>query len=361
RGSFAEKRKNMMRLRTAAILLSAAAFSFSAVPALMNSVPDGVSDKVSYYIKVDFAFSKETYAGTTVSEEQTTVAATDKTYQRETQTPVSTTETPLAASTSDTEIKTVQAVNLSRYEVTDTPRLILMNETAYKPDLDSLAYEYYAFEKPEGDAPLVLVVHTHGTESYLPDGVETYTDDTKYRSTDSELNVVGVGNAFCAELEKHGIATVHDVTMHDEEDFNNAYARSRSAMKKYLAEYPSIKYIVDIHRDTVFNDSRENKKPIVYIDGEATAQVMLVIGTDESGSSHKDWKTNLILGAKLQRKFNEYPTFARPVYLRKASYNQQLSAGAFLLEVGSCGNTVAEAKRAAVIAAKQFADLILNG
>ena len=131
-------------------------------------------------------------------------------------------------------------------------------------------------------------------------------------------------------------------------------------MKKYLLLYPSIKYIVDIHRDTVFNADGENKKPIVYIDGEATAQVMLVIGTDESGSTHKDWRTNLTLAAKLQQKFNEYPTFARPVYLRKASYNQQLCSGAFLLEVGSCGNTVTEARRAAVIAAKQFASLIVD-
>ena len=125
-----------------------------------------------------------------------------------------------------------------------------------------------------------------------------------------------------------------------------------------MQEYPDILYVIDIHRDSVFTEDKINQKPIVYINGEATAQVMTVVGSDAAGSSHKQWKENLTLAAKLQTKFNDYPAFARPVYLRKASYNQQLSKGYLLLEIGSCGNTVEAARRAAVLAADIFAGLI---
>ena len=63
------------------------------------------------------------------------------------------------------------------------------------------------------------------------------------------------------------------------------------------------------------------------------------------------------LACKLQNKANElYPGLMRPINLRSERFNQQLSTGALILEVGSNGNTLEEA----VTGAKYMADVIAS-
>ena len=82
---------------------------------------------------------------------------------------------------------------------------------------------------------------------------------------------------------------------------------------------------------------------------------MLVVGTDDAGATHPNWKTNLTFAAMLQKQANDtFPHLMRPVNLRQASFNQQLASGSFLLEVGSCANTVDEAQEAAKLFARIF-------
>lgn len=244
----------------------------------------------------------------------------------------------------------VQAVNLSRYDIGDTPPLLMVNETGYTADIAT------ASQSVTGKGGAVLILHTHGTEAYLPDGTEHYSEDEDFRSRNEAETVVAVGEAFAEVLRKAGIEVFHDTTMYDAADFENAYAASRAGAKAWLSKHPQIRYILDIHRDAVAREGI-NCKTLCQGTGEPTAQVMLVIGTNEAGANHPGWKTNLGLAASYQRELNTYPTLARPVYLRKASYNQQLSAGAMLLEIGSAANTVTEAKNAAALAAECFVTL----
>ena len=102
----------------------------------------------------------------------------------------------------------------------------------------------------------------------------------------------------------------------------------------------------------------ENQKPVTEINGETAAQIMLVVGTDQGGAIHPNWKQNLTVAAAYQQILNtDYPTLARPVCLRTASFNQQCLPGMLLLEIGACGNTLTEAKRAARLAALSFISL----
>ena len=242
----------------------------------------------------------------------------------------------------------VQAVNLSRYELFETPPMLLINETSYTADLLNEAKDL------KGGA--VLILHTHGTEAYLPDGAEYYTEDEDFRSTNEAETVVAVGEAFAGVLREAGIEVYHDTTMYDARDFQNAYAASRAGARTWLSRHPNIRYIIDIHRDAVTRGDA-SCKTLCLGTAEPTAQVMLVIGTDAAGANHPKWTKNLAVAASYQRLLNDHPTLARPVYLRKASYNQQLSEGAILLEIGSAANTITEAKNAAVLAAKAFVKL----
>lgn len=319
----------------------AAALAFAAVP-VANALPARAEEYLLRLATGTLYIPYTALGADKPQEDAVSTAPNDKSENEST--PAADTPDPIPQ-----DAIAVQAVNLSRLEPTDTPTLLLSNETAYSADLAALAKKELAI--PKGS---VLIVHTHGTESYLPDGAEYYTEDEDFRSTDTSENVVAVGEAFAEVLRAEGIQVYHDTVMYDESSFNNAYTASRTACKKWLEQHPDIGYIIDIHRDAVTDAEGKVKKTLCTVNGTKSAQVMLVIGTDEAGANHSGWENNLALAAKYQELLNRYPTLARPIYLRRASYNQQLCAGSMLLEIGSGANTLAEAKTAARLAAKSF-------
>lgn len=253
----------------------------------------------------------------------------------------------------------VMAGSYCWYEIGEIPTMDLMNRTSYSVDLESYLWRDFPIKPPEEEGPLVLIVHTHGTEAYLPDGVEYYLPEDSFRSENPAETVVAVGEVIAHALELMGIGVVHDTTMHDKDSFNDAYTHSAAAVKEYLKKYPTIRYVIDVHRDSIFDGNNVCGKTLTTADGLETAQLMLVVGTDESGASHPNWKKNLTLAAYLQERMNHlYPTLARPVNLREHGFNQWLSTGSLILEVGSCGNTLEEAKQAGAFFAYAFADLL---
>ncbi len=248
---------------------------------------------------------------------------------------------------------------------------LFINTTDY--ELDPAALREQAELSPAaGEEPLVLVLHTHGTEAFWegdpdavfldPSGIAQGYYDPKGdspRSDDPEKSILAVGEEFCRVLEEMGVPTLHCTTIHDT-DFNNSYSASYRSAMAYLEQYPSIRYVIDIHRDSIVRENGEKIKPLTVIEGKPCAQVMLVMGTDESGYSHPDWRTNM--GNALLYKDTMdglYPGLSRSVYVRDVRFNQHVSAGAMLLEVGSCGNTLEEARNGAHYSAKALATLIL--
>ena len=162
-------------------------------------------------------------------------------------------------------------------------------------------------------------------------------------------------------LNNRGVAALHCDIMHDAESYLNSYNRSKETILKYLAEYPSILYVFDVHRDAVIGADGETIKAVTTVDGKQTAQVMSVVGSDYKGGNHPNWQNNLAVAVKLQSLLNdEYPNIARPINIRSATFNAQYAPGSLLLEIGSSGNTLPEAKRAAIITANKLADLILG-
>ena len=238
----------------------------------------------------------------------------------------------------------------------------LSNETPYNPDLRYLSGAAISVFKNQntGAGPLVLILHTHATEAYSEEGAYFYDDETiAPRSNDPKENVIAVGSVMASVLRENGIPTLHCTIMHDKESYKDSYNRSAATIKEYLNKYPSIKYIFDVHRDSLVRDSGEKLRPITEINGVATAQVMSVVGTDYMGAVHPLWENNLSLAARLQSILNErHMGIARHIYLRGPSFNQQYRDGSLLLEIGSCGNSLDEAKRAGVIVAEALSDII---
>lgn len=194
--------------------------------------------------------------------------------------------------------------------------------------------------------PTVLILHTHATESY--EKTDRYTETTAYRTLDTAYNIVAVGDLVEQSLTEGGITVIHDRTLYDYPSYNSAYSLAREAIEKHLKENPSICLILDLHRDAAEDTQGRQKAQTVRIDGEDTARLMLVMGSDKGNLSYPNWQRNLALALKLQAQLeSDYPGLCRPVKLASSRYNQDLSTGALLIEVGSAGNTLEEAKRGA--------------
>ena len=149
-------------------------------------------------------------------------------------------------------------------------------------------------------------------------------------------------------LNEAGIPTLHCEIMHDLESYNRSYNLAADTIQRYLSEYPSIQYVFDVHRDAIVKTNGDLVRPITLINGEIAAQIMLLVGTNEQGADHPNWETNFTVAAKLQKKLTtDYNNFARPINIRGASFNEQFTPGSLLIEVGSSGNSLQEAKTAA--------------
>lgn len=229
--------------------------------------------------------------------------------------------------------------------------------------IESLTKKDYPIKASQSsDEPLVLILHTHTTEAYLGENDYYYNPKNavaETRSHKNSENVIAVGEVFASVLESMGINTLHCKDYHDIYVFNQSYNHSYDTVEKYLKAYPSIKYVIDLHRDSVIHTNGTKVQPVYEINGKRAAQVMLVIGTDGGGLTHKNWEKNLTLATMLQEKLVEsYGDLARPLNIRSGRFNQQLCPGMLLLEVGSCGNTLEQAKYAARLVALEYAGLI---
>ncbi len=222
-----------------------------------------------------------------------------------------------------------------------------------------------ANEIPTGeDQPLVLIVHSHTSEAYAPDGASFFEPNkTSPSSNDAAKNVVAVGNVLVAELEKLGIPTLQIATTHDEK-YSESYDRSAETINACLGKYPSIKYVVDLHRDAYDDDEALlTYRPVSEVNGQAVAQVMCVVSTGVDDSvTDMPWKENLALAQKFSQNMNGTfaPNICRPTILRDTrTYNQEhKDVRSLLLEVGMTGNTLDEAKLAAKLIAPALANVI---
>lgn len=185
----------------------------------------------------------------------------------------------------------------------------------------------------------IIIYHTHTCESYTPTQENSYEASGNFRTTDLKYNVARVGS----ELEKNLINTFnvkHNNTYHDYPAYSGSYTRSLATIKSIVAEkYSGL--VIDLHRDALGSNS--NYAPRVKIGEETVAQLMFVIGTNGGGLEHDNWEKNLKTAIKIQEKANEmYPGLFKPIILRNSRYNQHVSDGACIIEVGATGNTLEE-------------------
>ncbi len=238
----------------------------------------------------------------------------------------------------------------SREQINSFSSVEVSNATDYQINSGEMISAPLGFEVKKDNSPQILIMHTHTTESYGNHGD---------RNIENAKNVVSVGAEIKRVLESEGIGVIHDITFHDFPSYQGAYTRAMGTITKNLNEYPEIKIVLDIHRDGYVYADGTKLHRTTQINGEKTAQVMIVSGTDSMGLENPAWRENLKLGTKIQSAASiMYPTLMRPINLRKERFNLHLTTGSLLIEVGANGNTLEEAIRGGHYFAKALAAVL---
>ena len=242
------------------------------------------------------------------------------------------------------------------FTAADASLVQISNASGYAVDVAALLQQTVEWT-PTQSEPLVLILHTHGSEAYS----DCIGNGVAYRSLDEEENMLAIGDRLAQQLETAGIGVIHDRTIHDQPSYNGAYNHSRKQTQAYLEQYPSIALVLDLHRDAMTDQNGKQITTSVNIDGTDTAQLMLVIGTNSGGLYHPQWKENMALAVKIHTLLARVnPNLPRPINLRSQRFNQDLSTGALLIEIGTAGNTMAQAMAACDQLGTALIDLITH-
>ena len=240
-------------------------------------------------------------------------------------------------------------------DVVQLPEPILPEKLASAGEITVAGGCTYAYNKADlldrpsaldfsGEGPQILIVHTHGSEAYTPEPGWEYEAQPGYRTLEADRSVIAVGEALAKTLEGHGISVIHDRSLNDYPSYNDSYWTTLERIEQWVTQYPEIQMVIDVHRDAVETESGKAQPLSSTQNGQTAAQLMLVVGTDQGGLSHPDWQENLANALKLQSVLQgQWPGLCRKLDLRTERFNQHMTPGSLLVEVGTNGNTLQQA------------------
>lgn len=217
---------------------------------------------------------------------------------------------------------------------------VVKDATAGSDEYDSSVYEKITSYISNPDTsevvnPEIYIYNTHQLETYANTGLE---------NSNITPNIMMTSYLLKEKLNKLGVKTVVEDTNMSEFirvsnlENNEPYSVSRIFINNIRTKYPSLKYFIDIHRDSV---SKEIST--CTINNKNYARILFVVGT-----TNPTYKENESLARKLDDISDKlYPCMSRGVYMKETkgwtpAYNQDLSGNSMLIEVGAKENTIDE-------------------
>jgi len=201
----------------------------------------------------------------------------------------------------------------------------------------------------------VYIYHTHNLESWK--NVASNTKGTSF--DDPKVNISLVGKYLAQQLQEKGMPAIVEEedfaqNLKDQKlSFGQAYSESRKAVNKAVEANDKLNYFFDIHRD----GDVPRVRTTATINDKSYARILFVIGT-----AHPNYKENKKFADALNERLNKkYPGLSRGILLKSSQdgdgeYNQSVSSGSLLLEIGGVNNTLEESKRTAKALAEVFVE-----
>lgn len=239
-------------------------------------------------------------------------------------------------------------------EARQTMLIIERIEKETEPDTQTVTAAAYT-----QDLPRVLIYHTHTWEAYDMTEETQYEPTETWRTKDERYNMIRVGEVLAEELTARGFFVVHDRTAFEPPNLSGAYSRSLEMLDSRITAGETYDYIFDVHRDAY--SGPYNGANSAAQDDQRVAYVMMLVGkgTGATGAGfdeRPDWPKNLELAQRITDEMNALlPGVSREVKIKTGRFNQHVSNGALLIEVGNNRNTLDEALAACPVIAQAIA------
>lgn len=249
----------------------------------------------------------------------------------------------------ETSVETMQSVVSVDMSQADRGNGYIVNYTGKNIDVEGLLDRGFVDGEERGEpAPVIMIIHTHTSEEYFCG------TDTDHKGP---CSVVSVGDKMSSVLNSMGLSTVHCTVIHDADEGVNAYQRARDTVNTMLEIYPSIKYVIDVHRMYLVNTDGSLIRTLSNTD-EATAQIRLTVSGDQSVCPY--WQENLSLALTLRQKLNlDNSHICMPTVVSSSAYNSDLTKYYLMVDVGAVGNSTREAISAGELLARAIAETLI--
>lgn len=187
----------------------------------------------------------------------------------------------------------------------------------------------------EEEKPIVYIYNTHQTENYKYEKISSY---------NIEYSVMFASYILEEYLEHNGINTlvetnlISNILKKNNFTYADSYKASRMLLEKSFKENDSLKYFIDIHRDSIDYNSTT-----CDIDGKKYAKILFVIGKD-----NPNYQKNNEFATKLDERLKRIsPCISRGIMQKSGTgvngiYNQDFNPNTILIELGGKDNTIDE-------------------
>lgn len=219
------------------------------------------------------------------------------------------------------------AEGLSNYKIDDFNTYIYKNDK--KKEVNTFKVEKTVEENTTND-PIIYFYNTHQKERYANGNLGVYELNPTVLSASYLIKDMLKEKKVESVVEKEDIIKIMNKRKYN---YDQTYLITRELLKKTINNYPSIKYFIDLHRDSV-----DKKVSTITIKNKPYAKIMFVIGLKNKNSS-KNLKLMEELNNLLKKK---YPGISRGIYKRNYVYNQDVNPNVILIELGGQENTMEE-------------------
>lgn len=199
--------------------------------------------------------------------------------------------------------------------------------------------------------PIIYLYNSHPTEEYQSSTFGEFSLNPTVIISNYILEDIFNKNGYHSLVEERSVSDVLD---ENNWNYASSYKASRLFLEDSIIKYPSLKYFVDIHRDSVTRDLTT-----ITIDNRDYAKILFIVGLENN-----HYEENLSFTEKIDDKLNEYyPGLSKGIYKKEGPgvngvYNQDFSPKTILVEVGGYENTTTEVLNTAIAFSKCMMEVI---
>jgi stage II sporulation protein P len=251
----------------------------------------------------------------------------------------------MLAISSNNIIGNISFFDLINIDLTKPETLLKLNFSQIKKtELNATSTNNTETTNNEVKEPLIYIYNTHQTEEYKAGNL------TNYNITPTVYIASNILKKILANYDINSIVedeNIKDVLNQKGWNYNDLYKVSKIWLERCKTNYPSIKYFVDVHRDSVSSNININDK--MY------AKMMFVVGMN-----HENYAANESLMIKINTYLNDhYNGVMKSIYYGKRGvYNQDFDPNTFLIEIGGPENTIEEVYNSTQILGEAISEVI---